>query len=225
MSTLEECKQIWRKADTVCFDVDSTLLKDEGLDELAEFCGVGAQVREWTNKAMGGSMRFRTALESRLQIIKPTHQQLTQFIMQHPIHFSEGVKDLVALLQSHGTKIYLVSGGFRTLIEPAAQLLNIPRENIFANRLKFFYNGEYAGFDTDQPTSDSGGKQLVAKQLKEHSSNLVFIGDGMTDMEACPPADCFIGYGGNVVREAVLKKAAWFVTDFKELISELQETS
>lgn len=47
MSTLEECRSIWKKADTVCFDVDSTLIKDEGLDELAEFCGVGPQVREW----------------------------------------------------------------------------------------------------------------------------------------------------------------------------------
>lgn len=45
--TIEECKAIWQKADTVCFDVDSTVIKDEGLDELAEFCGVGKQVKEW----------------------------------------------------------------------------------------------------------------------------------------------------------------------------------
>ncbi len=40
-------KQVWRRADVVCFDVDSTLIKEEGIDGLAEFCGTGAQVKEW----------------------------------------------------------------------------------------------------------------------------------------------------------------------------------
>lgn len=40
-------RELWRTADAVCFDVDSTVCKDEGLDELAEFCGAGAEVREW----------------------------------------------------------------------------------------------------------------------------------------------------------------------------------
>lgn len=47
MLTVDECKKIWCNTDIVCFDVDSTLLKDEGLDELAEFCGVGKAVKEW----------------------------------------------------------------------------------------------------------------------------------------------------------------------------------
>lgn len=47
MATLEDYRNIWKNADTVCFDVDSTLLQDEGLDELAEFCGVGQQVKDW----------------------------------------------------------------------------------------------------------------------------------------------------------------------------------
>ena len=45
--TLEEVKRIWRNADAVCFDVDSTVMKDEALDELAKFCGVGQEVQEW----------------------------------------------------------------------------------------------------------------------------------------------------------------------------------
>lgn len=50
---------------------------------------------------------------------------------------------------------------------------------------------------------------------------LVMIGDGATDMEAVPPADAFIGYGGNVIRDSVKQKAAWFVTDFRDLIQAL----
>jgi len=47
------------------------------------------------------------------------------------------------------------------------------------------------------------------------------IGDGMTDYDASPPADAFIGFGGNVVREEVKSKAKWYVKDFRELINAL----
>lgn len=55
--------------------------------------------------------------------------------------------------------------------------------------------GEYAGFDETEPTSRTGGKALVIDMLKEKYgfNNLVHIGDGATDLEACPPADAFIG--------------------------------
>ena len=45
--TKEKLKEIWRTADAVCFDVDSTVVQEEGIDELAEFCGVGEAVRQW----------------------------------------------------------------------------------------------------------------------------------------------------------------------------------
>lgn len=57
-------------------------------------------------------------------------------------------------------------------------------------KCKFFFPGEYAGFDEEQPTSMSGGKKTVAEKLKNHYGykTLVAIGDGATDMEAFPPA-------------------------------------
>lgn len=51
---------------------------------------------------------------------------------------------------------------------------------------------------------------------------VIMIGDGVTDMEARPPAEAFIGFGGNVVRQKVKEGADWFVTDFQELIDALQ---
>lgn len=52
---------------------------------------------------------------------------------------------------------------------------------------------------------------------------MVLIGDGATDLEACPPADAFIGYGGNVIREVVKKNSKWFVTDFNEILDVLKQ--
>ncbi|XP_061187501.1 phosphoserine phosphatase-like isoform X1 [Saccostrea echinata] len=223
MGTLEEVRRIWAQANGVCFDVDSTLVMDEGLDELAKFCGVGKEVQEWTKKAMGGGVSFREALKARLDIVKPSRQKLEDFIAQHPPKFSPHIQELISELHSRNRKVYLVSGGFQSIILPAAKRLNIPVQNVFANRLKFYFNGDYAGFDESQPTSSSGGKAVVAGIIKNEyqCQTLVVVGDGATDMEAVPPADAFIGYGGNVVRDSVKEKAAWFVTDFRELIQAL----
>ncbi|GFN77428.1 phosphoserine phosphatase [Plakobranchus ocellatus] len=224
MASKDQVKKCWRLAEAVCFDVDSTVCIDEGLDDLAAFCGVGAEVEKITLKAMGGSMTFREALTQRLNIVQPTQEKLNAFIKDHPPKLSPGVKDLVRLLMRMNKKVFLVSGGFRRIIEPVAVALSLPADHIFANTLLFNNDGSYAGFDLKEPTSESGGKPRAIQQIKEKHgiSHLVMVGDGATDMEACPPASAFIGYGGNVVRDKVKNGAAWFVTDFKELIDELE---
>ena len=72
-------------------------------------------------------------------------------------------------------------------------------------------------------TSRSGGKAEVAKLLKNqyHYDPLIFIGDGVTDLESRPPADFFIGYGGIVKRDRVANEADCFVNDFEELSKEI----
>lgn len=220
MSPQQTVQELFRTADCVCFDVDSTVIQDEGIDELAKFCGKGDEVKRLTAEAMGGNMTFQEALKKRLDIIRPNVGQIREFIEKFPVRLTPGITELVKELHERGVIVYLVSGGFRSLIEPVAERLNIPTINIFANRLKFYFNGEYAGFDENEPTSRSGGKGLVVRRLKElHGyQRLVIVGDGATDAEASPPADGFIGFGGNVVRDEVKKKAAWYVTDFQELI-------
>ncbi|XP_026739205.1 phosphoserine phosphatase isoform X2 [Trichoplusia ni] len=223
MSPQQTIKELFRTADCVCFDVDSTVIQDEGIDELAKFCGKGDEVKKLTAEAMGGSMTFQEALKKRLDIIRPSVSQIRGFLESFPVHLTPGVSQLIKELHDRGVVVYLVSGGFRSLIEPVAAMLGIPPTNIFANRLKFYFNGEYAGFDENEPTSRSGGKGLVVRRLKEQHGyqRLVIIGDGATDAEASPPADGFIGFGGNVIREEVRKRASWYVTDFQELISTL----
>ncbi|XP_078362175.1 phosphoserine phosphatase-like [Oculina patagonica] len=223
--TIQQAKQVWKKADAVCFDVDSTVCMDEGIDELAAFCGKGKEVSQWTVRAMGGGISFRTALRERLSIINVSEGKLYSFIEKSPLHLTPGIRELVKKLHERGTAVYLVSGGFKSIIQRAAEQLDIPNENIFANRLLFDDEGRFAGFDENEPTSDSGGKTRVVKLLKAKYGykSLVMIGDGATDLETYPTAaDTFIGFGGNVVREKVKSQAPWFVTDFKELLQELQ---
>lgn len=71
-------------------------------------------------------------------MIRFAHVRAHYCLVNHRISYSQ----LVEALQARDVDVYLVSGGFRSLIAPVAKMLNIPLENIFANRLKFFFDGE-----------------------------------------------------------------------------------
>jgi phosphoserine phosphatase len=102
------------------------------------------------------------------------------------------------------------------MIDPVASSLCIPSHRIFANNLLFSDEGDFNGFDPEEPTSRDGGKPAVIKRLMATHGyeNVIMIGDGVTDMQAKPPACAFIGYGGVVEREQVRLGADWFVKDF-----------
>ena len=113
---------------------------------------------------MGGSVTFRESLRMRLNMIKPSRQQLQDFIESQTIEdvLTPGVtyvitrhcawlivviisilyySELISMLQDQGTTVYLVSGGFRCIIEYFADYLAIPRTNIYANRILFSEEG------------------------------------------------------------------------------------
>jgi phosphoserine phosphatase len=221
--TEENVKNVWKTTDCVCFDVDSTVCTNEAIDDLAKYLNVGEQVEKLTLEAMGGNMTFREALRLRLNIIKPPRKIIDEFNKTQKHFLTPKIEDLINVLHRNNIPVYLVSGGFRLIINPVADTLNIPRTNVYANSLLFDNLGEYAGFDENEFTSETGGKGRAIDYLKKKFSykNVVMIGDGATDLESCPPADAFIGFGGNIIREKVKKNCSWFVTDFQELIDEL----
>jgi phosphoserine phosphatase len=210
-----------RCAQAVCLDVDSTVSQDEGIDVLASFAGVSAEVAELTRKAMGGSIPFHDALIARLELIRPSQDMIAACLKAHPPRLTPGVQELVQELVNQGTHVYLISGGFEPLVMPLAQQLGIPASKVFANQFHFDAAGGYAGFDLQRPTAQAGGKAGVLFRLKRLYSYhpLIMIGDGATDLEARPPADFFIGFGGVVVRDKVKHDADWYVMDFQELIA------
>ncbi|KAL6533217.1 hypothetical protein OROMI_027329 [Orobanche minor] len=182
----KEVLDVWRNADAVCFDVDSTVCLDEGIDELAEFCGAGDAVAEWTARAMSGSVPFEQALDARLSLFKPSLSQVHEFLEKRPPRLSPGIDALVKKLKEKSKTVYLVSGGFRQMINPVASFLGIPVDNIYANQLLFGSSGDFSGFDTNEPTSRSGGKATAVRHIRKGKryKSLVMIGDGATDLEA-----------------------------------------
>jgi len=218
---IELAKEAIKKADAVCFDVDSTVITEEGIDVLATSLGVGDAVSKLTASAMGGTTLFQNALKARLDLIKPSIKNLENIQKEHPLQFTPRLEELIEILHKKGKNIYLVSGGFRQMINPIALQLGISVSNIYANNLFFTEDGEYDGFDINEPTSKDGGKSKVVQELidKYDYKCVIMIGDGATDMQARPPAKAFIGYGGIIEREKVKNGADWFIKDFNEILS------
>ena len=211
------------EAEAVCFDVDSTVINEEGIDVLADFLGKGREVAKLTAAAMEGGMKFEDALKARLELLEPSRQQILDCLEAHPLELTPGVQQLVETLHSKNVDVFLVSGGFRIMIEPVADVLNISRDNIVANTIHFHEgdssdDGKYAGYDSSEPTSQDMGKPKALLQLqKQHSyEKMVMVGDGATDAQAKPPARAFVGFGGVVERAAVKNQSDWFVKDFDD---------
>lgn len=106
-------QDLFKRAQAVCFDVDSTVIKEEGIDVLAAYKGAGDAVAELTRKAMGGTVLFQDALKDRLSLIKPSSQDIIDCMAKHPFQFTPKIKEVIHRLQERGTYVYLVSGGFR----------------------------------------------------------------------------------------------------------------
>eukprot|EP00943_MAST-04B_sp_MAST-4B-sp1_P007006 g7006.t1 len=224
----EHIKTTLKNATAVCFDVDSTVLVNEGLDDLAAFLGASEEVAAITREAMGGNMPFEVALSKRLDIVKPSKQDIENFLEAHPPKLTNGIHDFINALRKNGSLVYLISGGFEPLILPAAKILDVPPENVFANRFIHDDNGIYEKFDETAFTSSSGGKARGIAHIQEINGGadkckVVMVGDGANDLEAKPPAEIVIGYGGIVERDIVKEKADYFITDFQEVIDFLEE--
>ena len=222
------CAEPCTHPQVVCFDVDSTVCVDEGIDELASFKRVGQAVAALTASAMGGSVPFEVALSQRLDLIRPSSADVTAFLASHPPRLSPGIAELVTSLHARDVHVYLVSGGFTQMIHPVADLLGVPRARVLANTLLFDpATGAYADFDRTAYTSRSGGKAAAIQVIRGWDASrvpVVMIGDGATDLEARRPggADCFIGYGGIAQRAKVVAEADWFVTSFEPLMEALR---
>ena len=100
-----------KRADAVCFDVDSTVIPEEGIDVIAAHMGKGEQVAALTREAMEGTMDFRTALANRCAIIKPSKKDLQDLAAKHPVVLSPGVEDFIELLHSRASTCTWCRGG------------------------------------------------------------------------------------------------------------------
>jgi len=193
--------------DIICFDCDSTLSKIEGIDELAERVGLGAEMSRLTNAAMNGDVALEAVYEQRLAAIKPTCESIDWLAERYIAERVEGVEAVFTELLALGKTVHIISGGLRQAILPLAKYLGLPEEQVHAVELYFDADGHYLGFDKESPLARNGGKAEICRELQSRSGQLVMIGDGKTDMEAKQAGAYVIGFGGVVDRATVRELA------------------
>lgn len=200
---------------TVVFDCDSTLSRIEGIDELCRRLPLERQeeVVALTKAAMDGELPLAAVYGRRLDIVRPSRGDLEALGRHYAREAVDGANDVVAALQARGVRVVVVSGGLGPAVTAFAAALGIRGADVFAVDVYFGADGAYAGFDEDSPLARNQGKVDVLSRLEAEGGPVLFIGDGITDLEAAPVVDTFIGYGGVVRRPVIEAQAAIYRTD------------
>ncbi len=204
----------------ICFDCDSTLSSLEGIDELARDRGpeVFSRIEALTNDAMSGRVRVEDVFGLRLDVIRPSRSDAEAVGRRYVETIEPTALATIGTLVSRGWLPVIVSGGFRQAIAPLAEHLGILR--VEAVDLFFNPDGTYRGYDSAYPSTRSGGKPEIIRTLRKEYSpeKVVMVGDGASDLETRPEVDIFIGYGGYVAREKVVRGAAAFVNRLSQVL-------
>lgn len=199
--------------DSICFDCDSTLSKIEGIDELAERVGLGAQMSKLTDAAMNGEVPLEAVYERRLSLIRPDRNSIDWLADLYIEQIVDGVKDVFETLSKQSKELHIISGGIRQAILPLAGYLGLPETHVHAVDIYFNEDGSYLDYDQNSPLARSGGKAEICRRLRKVQGSLVMIGDGKTDMEAKQAGAVVIGFGGVVDRQIVRDQSDFYCAD------------
>ena len=165
----------------VCFDMDSTLITQEVIDELALEAGVGEQVAEITERAMQGELDFQQSFRARVALLKGLDASVLPRIAER-LTITDGAERLISTLKSLGYKTAILSGGFQYFAEYLQQKLGI--DEVHANILDV-ENGVVTGV-VKGDIVDGARKALLLQQLSEKfgisTEQVIAVGDGANDL-------------------------------------------
>lgn len=207
-----------KKFSQIIFDLDSTLVKLEGLDWLAERAGKGDELRSLTLKSMNGELDFHRAMVVKMLAISPSYQDLVELGRKYCESLVEDIRGVIDALRHLDKQVWLLTGNFQPAVGILGKFLGISDKRIICNKIIFDKNGKYIGFDDKSPLAYNGGKAKIIKEMfgGRRGKRIVFVGDGLTDLEAKHAVDLFIGYGG-VIKRNYVKRNSDFYIDSKSI--------
>jgi phosphoserine phosphatase len=173
-------------------DMDSTMIDQECIDELADFAGIKDQITAITERAMQGELDFAEALTERVRLLGGLGEDAIQQCLDQRIRDMPGAKSLVATLKAHGCTTVLVTGGFHQFADPVAERLGF--ERVVGNRLAVSHGKLTGGLVGD--IVDSAVKEAVlrgAVETREGAASLA-TGDGANDIPMLVAAHYGIAY-------------------------------
>ncbi len=165
----------------VCFDMDSTLIQTEVIDELAELAGVGEQVRAITESAMNGEIDFSESFKKRMALLEGLSEEVLQNVAEN-LPITKGAHRLMKALKYYGYKTAILSGGFTYFGEFLQKELGI--DYVYANQLEIIdgkLTGKYLGEIVDGQKKAEYLK-AIAETEGIHINQTIAVGDGANDL-------------------------------------------
>jgi phosphoserine phosphatase len=175
-------------------DMDSTMIEQECIDELADFVGLKAHVAAITERAMRGEIAFEPALRERVALLKGLAVQVVDEVIAKHITLTPGGRTLVSTMRANGAFTCLVSGGFTLFTQRIAAMIGF--DETHANTL-VVAGGTLAGL-VEEPIFGRDGKRATLLALRQErglaAEDTMAIGDGANDLDMITEAGLGVAY-------------------------------
>ena len=178
----------------ICFDMDSTLIRTEVIDELAERAGVGDEVKRITESAMRGEIDFEESFRRRVKLLKGLDVSVMQDIAEH-LPITEGVERMMSVLKRSGYKTAILSGGFTFFGEYLKNKFGF--DYVYANNLEVDSDGKLTG-EAKGDIVDGRRKRELLRLLAQVEGidiqQTIAVGDGANDLPMLSEAGLGIAF-------------------------------
>ena len=202
----QEDNMFRRNRRLVVFDMDSTLIETEVIDELAKAAGVGEQVSAITERAMAGELDFTESFTARVALLRGLDESVLSTIATK-LPITEGAERLVSTLKHLGYKTAIISGGFKYFGQHLQQQLGI--DYVYANELEIV-DGKVTGNVTGTVVDGARKAELlkdIANQQGIRLEQVIAVGDGANDLPMLSVAGLGIAFRAKPVVKESAKQA------------------
>jgi phosphoserine phosphatase len=176
-------------------DMDSTMIGEECIDELADYAGLKAHVAAITERAMRGDIAFEPALRERVALLEGLSVSVIEEVLRERIKLTPGARTLVATMRAHGARTCMVSGGFTLFTDRIAAMIGFDETR--ANTLTIVDGHKLAG-TVAEPIFGRDGKRAALIELRQEfglaKDETMAIGDGANDLDMILEAGLGVAY-------------------------------
>ena len=192
-----------RRKQLLVADMDSTIIGQECIDELADYAGIKPEIAAITERAMRGELDFAAALHDRVALLEGLEEAVIDRCLAERIRINPGAETLVRTMQANGAETILVSGGFTAFVAPIAEAVGF--ERFVANHLSVA-NGKLTGA-VERPIVDSIVKRDTLVEARDRlgleSSITLAVGDGANDIAMVEAAGLGVAFRAKPALAAV----------------------
>jgi phosphoserine phosphatase len=176
-------------------DMDSTMIQQECIDELADYAGLKAHVAAITERAMRGDIAFEPALRERVALLEGLPVSVIEEVLRDRIRLTPGARTLIATMRGNGARTCMVSGGFTHFTNRIAAMIGFDENR--ANSLTVVDGHKFAG-KVAEPIFGRDGKRAALIELRDElglaKADTMAIGDGANDLDMILEAGLGVAY-------------------------------